>query len=146
MRGHCKCRNIELVWHCVDFSIVPRKCQCSFCSDKDMAYVFKAGTRIDMQVHKNSSYQTRTQGSGTARFHQCSGCGEVVAVTAEIEDQTFAALNARCMQNKFGFAAPREPEFHEQTVEEKLRSWRQNWCCPVRITVEHRAVSAHSGS
>jgi len=133
MRGSCKCKNIEVHWHTVDYSLVPRKCQCQYCKEKNAAYVSKPGSRIDVHIHSEHLHKTVTQGTNSALFHECGNCGELVFVTADISGESFGALNANCMENKFGFSAATEVDFSNQTVEDKIERWSRNWCHPVLI-------------
>jgi hypothetical protein len=134
MRGSCKCKNIKIHWQTVDYSLVPRKCQCQYCKEKDAAYVSKSGSRIDVYIHNERMHNTLRHGTNCAIFHECGNCGELVFVTANIDGEIFGALNANCMKNGLGFAAAIETNFSEQTAEEKKERWRKNWCHPVLIT------------
>ena len=134
MRGGCKCNNIELLWHTVDYSVVPRKCQCRYCMENNAIYVSKSGSRINVRIHNGRLHKIVTQGSGNARFHVCKSCNELVFITADIGGESFGALNANCMINKFGFLAAIETDFSDQSAEEKRERWRKNWCHPVHIT------------
>ncbi len=136
MRGRCSCNNIELLWHTVDYSVVPRACQCDYCLAKGAAYVSKSGTAVDVLIHKAGLHRIIMHGSGAARFHECDGCGELVFVTADIDGEIYGALNAGCLNNKLGFPAPVAADFSDDTREQKRERWRQNWCHPVRITLQ----------
>jgi hypothetical protein len=134
MRGNCKCNNIEVVWHTVDYSIVPRACQCEYCLAKGAAYVCKSGTAVEVRVHKERLHRIIMHGSRNARFHECTNCGDVVFVTADIDGEVYGVLNALCMKNVLGFAAAVKMDFAGQTAEQKRDRWRQHWCHPVTIT------------
>jgi len=74
------------------------------------------------------------QGSEAAVFHECSNCGRVVFVTAEIDGELFGALNANQLSNKYGFAESVKLNFGAQSAAQKRERWRENWCHPVLIT------------
>jgi hypothetical protein len=133
MFGSCKCNNIEVRWRTLDFSVVPRACQCEYCRARGAAYVSKSGTSVEVKIRKESLHKLVEQGSKSATFHECAGCGEVVLVTAIIEGETYGALNANCMINKHGFSEPVQTHFSNQTAGQKCERWRQNWCHPVLI-------------
>jgi hypothetical protein len=133
MRGSCKCNNIEIVWHTVDYSVVSRKCQCQYCVEKNAAYVSKSGSRIDIRIHNEKMHKSVQHGTNSAQFHECGNCGELVFVTVDIEGDIFGALNANCLQNKQGFSAPVVTNFSSQKAEERIERWRRNWCHPVHI-------------
>jgi hypothetical protein len=134
MRGSCSCNNIQVVWHTVDYSGVPRACQCEYCLAKGAAYVSKSGTSVDVLVHKESQHRITVHGSGNARFHECSGCGDLVFVTATIDGTSYGVLNAMCMKNKLGFPAAVMADVSGQTAAQKRDRWRQNWCYPLSIS------------
>lgn len=132
--GSCGCKNIEVTWHTVDLSSVPRACQCDYCSSKAAKYVTKSGTRFDVLIRNKKLLKEVQHGSKSAVFHECANCGQLVFVTAEIDDQLYGALNANCLNNKLGFSDSVQANFSSQTREEKRERWRENWCYPVRIT------------
>lgn len=133
MRGSCKCSNIEVSWHTVDHSVVPRKCQCQYCIEKDAAYVSKSGSRVVIHIHNAKLLKSVQHGTNSAIFHECGNCGDLVFVTADIGGDVFGALNANCLENRHGFSAPVVMNFEDQTAEERMDRWRRNWCHPVRI-------------
>ncbi len=134
--GSCDCHNIEVAWHTVDHSLVPRACQCAYCFGKSAAYVSKSGTRVDVRIRNSRLHKTIQHGSHSADFHECTNCDQVILVTAEIDGELYGALNANKLENRFGFPAPIEVNFSSQSAVEKRERWRQNWCYPVRITTQ----------
>lgn len=134
VHGSCDCRNIELVWHTIDYSIVPRACQCEYCDGKSAAYVSKPGTRVDATVRNSRLYKIVQHGSNSAVFHECASCDQVIFVTTEIDGELYGALNANHLVNKFGFSSAVNVDYSSQSAQEKLARWQQNWCCPVLIS------------
>lgn len=134
IRGGCKCNNIEIIWHTVDRSLVPRECQCDYCVDKGVSYVSKSGTQVEVQIRDEDLHHVHQQGTLSAKFHECINCGELVFVTVEIEEELYCSLNANCIQNPFEFGASVKMQLYNQTAAEKRNRWRENWCHPVVIT------------
>lgn len=134
IRGGCKCNNIQILWHTVDRSLVPRECQCDYCLSRSISYVSKSGTRVEISIHNESLHHLRQQGTRSATFHECGNCGELVFVTSEIDGELYCTLNSNCISNPFGFGASVRMEVHNQTAAERINRWRQNWCRPVLIT------------
>ena len=132
--GSCECNNIKVIWHTIDHSLVPRACQCEYCSSKDAAYVTKSGTKFEAIIQNENLHKQVQHGSRSAVFHECANCGQVIFVTSEIDGELYGALNARHLTNKFGFAEPVELNYSYQSLEQKRDRWRQNWCHPVLIT------------
>ena len=133
MRGSCKCNNIDVSWHTVDYSVVPRKCQCQYCMEKDASYVSKSRSRVVIHIHNAKLHKSVQHGTNSAIFHECGHCGELVFVTADIGGDIFAALNANCLENRRGFSDPVVTNFSNQSAEERIERWRRNWCHPVII-------------
>lgn len=134
MRGSCSCQNISVEWKTIDFGVVPRQCQCEYCTAKHASYISKSGTSFKLRVKNESLHVVVRHGSGSADFHECKNCGDVVCVTAEIDGEIYGALNSQCMENKLGFTSAVEFDASGQSASEKLERWRQNWCHPVLIT------------
>lgn len=134
LSGSCGCRNIEVVWHTIDYSPVPRACQCAYCSSKSAAYVSKPGTGFDVTVRNRELHRRVQQGSNSAVFHECANCDQLVFVSAEINGELYGALNANCLSNKFGFSPTVGANYNSQSAGERLARWQQNWCCPVVVT------------
>jgi len=132
--GGCDCNNIEIIWHTVDCSLVPRACQCDYCSSKAAAYVTKSGTGFDVSIRSEQFHNKIQHGSNSATFHECANCDQVIFVTSEIDGELYGALNSRQLTNKFGFSTTVKLNFSSQTTEQKRERWRQNWCQPVLIT------------
>lgn len=133
MSGGCKCNNIQIIWHTVDHSLVPRACQCDYCLLKSAAYVSRSGTRFEVLIQRSELHRTVRQGSNCAVFHECGNCDQLVFVTADIDGELFGALNANHLRNKFGFPDALTTTYSDQTAEQKRERWRLNWCCPVRM-------------
>ena len=131
LRGRCPCGNFRIDWQTVDHSLVPRACQCDYCRGHDAAWVSKSGTRVSVHIASGSFHRVTRQGSGSAAFHECAGCDVVVCVTAEIDGDTYGALNAACIDNRAGFGTPVDKDFSGQGPSDKQARWRDNWCAPV---------------
>jgi hypothetical protein len=130
--GGCRCNNLRVTWHTKDYSGVPRACVCDYCRARGAAYVSKSGTAVEVRIHNKRRHAIVTHGSHSAEFHECGACGDLVVVTAQIDGETYGALNARCLDNKHGFAAAVAIDYSGHTTEQKRLRWRQNWCSPVR--------------
>jgi hypothetical protein len=133
MKGSCSCNNIEITWHVIDRSLIPRACQCDYCISKSAAYVSKSGTRFEVGIHSRRLHKTIRQSSNSAVFHECANCKQLVFVTWEKADEVFGALNSIHLTNTHGFSPPLKVDFSSQTPQEKQDRWQQNWCSPVII-------------
>lgn len=133
LRGGCHCNNIQITWHVIDFSLVPRACQCDYCRARGARYVSKSGSRFEVSIRDSKLHRTIQHGSNSARFHECTNCDQLVFVTALIEGEMYGVLNAHQLINKAGFGTPVEADYSDQSATQKMHRWRQNWCHPVVI-------------
>lgn len=133
MQGSCTCNNFHVAWQTVDYSVVPRRCLCSYCKPRGVAYVTKSGTRVQVSIRYPALHNILRHGSEAAEFHECGNCHDLVLVTVDIQGEVYGALNANCLHNKQGFAPAVDTDFSDQGAAEKLQRWRQNWCHPVEI-------------
>ena len=140
MRGACRCGNMAFLWRNLDFSLVPRACTCGYCRAQDAAWLSKSGTALHVTVRNSGLHQVKKQGSGQARFHECTHCGQVVWVGARIGEDSYGALNLACLRDRARFPAPRPVELTELGTQEKLLRWQQNWCCPVTVEAGGEAL------
>ena len=136
LEGRCHCGNLSVHWQTVDYSVAPRACQCSFCRERDAAWVSKPGSRVRLAVRDTTGYRVVRQGSETARFYECAHCAAVMLVAFDDGEDTFAALNARYLRNPRGFGATVEVDYSGQGEGDKVPRWRANWCCPVQLPGE----------
>lgn len=134
LRGACRCKNLQLSWQTVDYSVVPRACQCAYCVAQGAAYVSKSGSAFSARIAHPTQYRVVTHGSGLAQFHECTHCSDLVFVSVDIDGDCYGAINSRCLVNPRGFADAVPFDFSGQSDEQKQQRWRQNWCSPVRIT------------
>ncbi|MFT4823467.1 MAG: hypothetical protein ACJAUG_000017 [Halioglobus sp.] len=131
----CACKNIEIDWQLTDRSLIPRSCQCSYCVSKGAAYISKSGTKFSVTVHNKKRHRKVQHGSNNAIFHECGHCDTLVFVTVELESDLYGVINSKCVRNDLEFSAPIKINFEDQSLETKKLRWRQNWCCPVLISV-----------
>ncbi|GAB5451475.1 MAG: hypothetical protein Hals2KO_18030 [Halioglobus sp.] len=134
LSGACACNNLSVIWRTVDVSLVPRACQCDYCRGKQVAWVSKQGSAVKLTALKKALHRVVEQGGAGAQFHECLNCAAVVCVTAEIEGETYGAVNVRCLQRAGQFPQPVETDTSGLGAEEKRARWRANWCCPVQIS------------
>ena len=128
MQGSCGCKNITVLWRNVDYSLVPRQCQCEHCAVMDAAYVSKSGTFFSVKIIRESLHRINRHGTRQAEFHECANCNQLVFVTVNISDQVYGALNVNCLGNAGRFPAPIAVEFREQSADSRRERWAQNWC------------------
>ena len=133
LRGACRCNNITFSWRNIDLSLVPRACGCDYCREKRAAYVAKSGTAVEMRIGDRSQLLINQHGTRQARFHECANCGDLVLVVAQVDGDLYCALNVNCLEQRQRFPQAIEVNFSDQSPQEKLQRWRQNWCHPVRV-------------
>ena len=135
MKVACGCGNIELHWQLVDLSLVPRACDCDYCSGHGANWVSKSGTRVKAVVHNPLYYRIVRQGSETAEFHECTRCQVPVFASATVDEQDYAVINAGCLANTPGFNDPVPASFAGETADQRAQRRERNWCLLTRLTV-----------
>jgi len=135
MKGACPCRNIELHWQLVDLSLVPRKCDCAYCSAHGVSWVSKSGTRLRATVHNPRYYSVTRQGMGMASFHECTHCRMPVFASASIAGEDYAVVNAACLSNPRGFADPVPVSCGDESAQQRTLRWQRNWSSLAKVTV-----------
>jgi len=93
--------NIEITWHTIDYSLVPRAGQCAYCAAKSANYITKSGTRFEVLIGSDSYHNEVQHGSNSAVFHECTHCAQVKFVTAQIDGELYGALNAATLTIMF---------------------------------------------
>lgn len=132
--GGCNCGNIQFIWHIPECTCTPRACQCDYCYEKGAAYVTEAGSKLDVRIEDASAHAITNHGANLADFHECAICTQVIFITVQIGGELYGAINANALECRDTLPPAEKLNFSNQSAEEKLRRWRQNWCCPVRIT------------
>ena len=138
LEGGCHCGAITLAFSTarVPADTAPRACDCSFCRAHGAAWVSDAAAQLVLHAHRPDRVRRYRQGSLAAQFLLCGDCGVLVAVVFEDDDRTYAAVNARCLEVRDGFApvVPASPQRLEP--DEKTARWRQLWIADVRWTTD----------
>ena len=138
LEGGCHCGAITLAFSTarVPSDTAPRTCDCSFCRAHGAAWVSDAAAQLVLRAHRPDRVRRYRQGSLAAQFLLCGDCGVLVAVVFEDDDRTYAAVNARCLEVRDGFApvVPASPQKLEP--DEKTARWRQLWIADVRWTTD----------
>ena len=137
LQGSCHCGGLSVEFSTAQDlgSIVPRSCDCSFCQKHGAAYVSDPAGRLLISETTSGSLREYRQGTNTARFFVCDGCGVLVAVVFDHASRIFGAVNAKCFDGQAGFAnsVPASPQM--LGVEEKMARWLALWVPDVKVTL-----------
>jgi hypothetical protein len=130
---HCKRARVEFTTHQEPAATNPRACDCSFCKKHGAAYVSDPAGRLRIIVGDPSALRSYRQGSGTAEFRLCSGCGVLVAVTFEHAGRLYGAVNAACLDEDSGLGGriPASPQ--GLSPEQKVARWLRVWVPDVQV-------------
>ncbi len=135
MRGGCRCGNIRLSWQLVDYSLVPRQCDCEFCRSRELVWVSKQGAPLDIDVMVPEHYAVVHQGTGRVDFHHCTRCKQIPVATSVIDHQYYAVVNVACLHDRAVFAPPRPVDLTSATMDESIARRRANWCSQVTLRI-----------
>ena len=137
LRGGCHCGHVRVEFGTdiapADFN--PRACDCAFCMKHGASYISDPRGSLSIQVQGLDTINEYRQGTGSARFLVCRGCGVLVAVMFDGAAGSFGAVNSRCIEGDAVFGAPQAVSPQRLDGEEKRRSWEQLWTPHVDLTV-----------
>jgi hypothetical protein len=104
LRGSCHCGRLALTFstRIAPERFSPRACDCSFCMRHGAAYISDPEGSLLIEARQADALARYSFGHGLARFLLCAQCGVLVAVLFENEGRTYASVNARCVDAKFG--------------------------------------------
>lgn len=133
--GGCHCGQLRLAFSTAldPASLTPRACDCSFCQKHAAAYVSDPAGQLSIIMRSADALRRYRQGSHTAEFLLCAGCGVLVAVVFEHDARMYGAVNARSLERpaNFGSAVPASPQL--LAPDEKVARWLQVWIPDVEM-------------
>lgn len=129
---HCGALRFEFSTAQALAGLVPRACDCDFCTRHRAGWVSDAtgSLRIDADDARLRRYR---QGSGQADFLLCADCGVLVAVVARTGDERLlGAANRNAFDGRGTFVAETtvSPQLLDPAT--KLARWAQLWT-PVEL-------------
>lgn len=134
MNGSCRCGNVrfrlETSFPAEGFS--PRACDCDFCVGNGVAYVSDPEGSARVDIGSGGTSRPR-QGSETAEFLKCDGCGAIAAVFYSEGGSAFASFNANLLAEKAAFAPPTTVSPKALSREEKISRWKRLWFRGVEV-------------
>lgn len=124
---HCGRLSVEFRTRQDPATILPRSCDCSFCSKHGAAYISDPAGSLSVSYTETDALREYLQGSETARFLMCRHCGVLMAVIFKHDSGVYGAVNAGCLdgQTGLGQAVPASPQMLGQ--EEKVTRWLKLW-------------------
>lgn len=133
MIGRCECKNIEIEWSGIRSEYSPRRRQCSYCISKDASYVSEPDTEIKITVKDKNKIRIVIHGTETADFHECIICNKLAFVTSNIDENVYGIINCDCIIDKNLLGAPQDFSYEGESLEERLKRRKKNWCNSVII-------------
>lgn len=135
MSGGCYCGNItfDAAFTRAAGSFQPRMCDCGFCSKHGAAWVSDPDGLLRLHAKDAALVNRYKQGSESADFLVCMGCGVLVAVCCEIGGSRHAAINRQAIDGpgEFGDASPVSPQRLDKDA--RVRRWQDIWFRDVTI-------------
>lgn len=127
--GSCHCENVRVILGLAQDAgaYQPRACDCGFCTRHAAAYISDAQGTLSLEVKDPRKLKAYRQGSHSADFLLCQNCGVLVGAVYREGDVTYAAINARILDQ--GVSLGREVTGSPQklSAEEKTARWKQLW-------------------
>lgn len=134
MNGSCSCGNLRLYWPGASVAEL-RACQCDYCRARDAAYASDPLHPFTLFVADASRHAVARHGTGTAEFHSCGICGDLLCATWHDEGETYGVVNARCLDSTISLPYPAPISFGAESAEARLARRRQRWCAGVSIQI-----------
>ena len=138
LRGGCHCGQLRVAFSTMldPADMKPRACDCSFCQKHGAAYVSDPAGTLAISMASPDAMRRYRQGSNTAEFLFCGGCGILVAVIFEHDARIHGAVNARCLDatirlGEFVSASPQQ-----LSAEDKVDRWLRLWIPDVELMVD----------
>lgn len=138
IKGGCHCGNVRVVLGLTKdpSAYQPRACDCSFCTRHAAAYISDAAGSLSLQVKDSQKLKTYRQGSNAADFLLCRNCGVLIGVTYREGVETYAAVNARIIDQGVTLGQQVTGSPQKLSPDEKVARWKQLWFKPVGFTLD----------
>lgn len=137
LTGGCHCGNIRTAFGTSKNpnDLIPRVCDCSFCSKHGASYIFDPEGSLSIEVTRSDLLSEYRQGMEIARFLVCRRCGVLVAALFDEAACSYGALNARCLEETVEFGLPQAVSPGSLSGEKKRRLWAKVWTPGVSVLV-----------
>jgi hypothetical protein len=125
--GECKCGSTAIAFslpiqiNC----IVPRACDCNFCSSRQIAYISHPDG--ELLIKSTADLVVKKQGSNQAEFLTCHKCQEVIAVSVKLVEKRIGALNSNILDSDLNLKAAEVVSPKMLRPSEKLARWKALW-------------------
>lgn len=134
--GECRCGGISVRIHlsAPPGDLIPRRCDCAFCGQHDVAYVSDPAGRVEYGLRAEEILRKERQDEGgVADFLFCRECGVLAGVLyTDADGARFSAVNSRIFA-KAGFAAAVDASPRLLTRRERIDRWKNLWFPQVKI-------------
>ena len=129
LRGGCHCGRLAVEFRTSQdrATIIPRSCDCSFCSKHGAAYISDPAGSLYVSHSEPDALREYLQGSNAARFLMCRHCGVLVAVIFRHASGIYGAVNAGCLDEQTGLGQPVPASPQTLGAEEKVARWLKLW-------------------
>lgn len=136
--GKCTCGSTKIVFSLsIKINgVVPRACDCDFCSSRNIAYLSHPDG--ELLIQSTGQLVVNKQGSNQADFLTCQTCQDVIAVSFKFTDKYVGALNSKVLDTYSTLLAAEIVSPKKLQPNEKLERWKALWS-KVRITT-HNSV------
>lgn len=135
---HCGSARIAFSTSLAPSDMNPRACDCSFCVKHGASYVSDPQGRLSIAIKDHDAISEYRQGTGSAKFLVCRGCGVLVAVVFDGDRCRYGAVNSRCIEGEVAFGPTQTVSPQRLAGEEKRSRWEALWTPGVEVTVSAR--------
>ncbi len=107
-------------------ALEPRICDCAYCQQHPSALISHPQMSVVLVVEAALVAESKN-GSGQATFYECSRCGQLLAVGAQVGGTARGAVNAHLFGDLSRFAAPVPIQPRLLSADQKAARWSTIW-------------------
>ena len=137
LKGGCYCGKVRIAFGTSKSptDLIPRVCDCAFCSKHGASYISDPDGSLAIQAKGLDTLSEYRHGAEIARFLMCRSCGVLVAVVFDDGAASYGTLNVRCLEDPVELGPPQVVSPRKFTPEEKRRRWARLWTPGVQLSV-----------
>ena len=137
LTGGCHCGDVKIAFGTVKNpgDLIPRVCDCSFCSKHGASYISDPGGSLSIQAKGLDTLVEYRHGAEIARFLMCRSCGVLIAVVFDDDSGSYGTLNLRCLEDAVEFGPPQVVSPRTLSGDKKRRLWARLWTPGVKFSV-----------
>lgn len=124
---HCGLIEVEFETNLKPEAIIPRACQCSFCTRHGAAYISDPGGQLTLILKDRSEVSFYRFGHETADLIICRRCGVLTNALSETDGAMRAVVNIRALPDEVFNNAALETDTDGETPGDRIGRRARDW-------------------